>query len=67
MNPSKSKTEITMYDQIKKFTVKSMLGFQTVLLFGVGRRLGIFDYLNEKRKSSVQPDDVSSVIFTLKN
>ena len=42
----------------------SMLGFQTILLFGLGRRLGIFDYLNEKVKSSPNPEDVSSVTFT---
>ncbi len=54
-----------MYDQMKEFAIKSMLVFQTVLLFGLGRRLGIFDYLNEKAKSSPSPNDVSSVIFTL--
>ena len=65
MNPDKNETEITLYDQIKKFAIKSMLGFQTVLLFGLGRRVGIFDYLNGKAKSSSTPDDVSSVTFTL--
>ncbi|MFX1249834.1 MAG: class I SAM-dependent methyltransferase [Promethearchaeota archaeon] len=64
MNPGKNETEITMYDQIKKFAIKSMLGFQTVLLFGLGRRLGIFDYLYEKATSSSDSGDVSSVTFT---
>ena len=64
MNQDKKETEITLYDQIKKFAIKSMLGFQTVLLFGLGRRVGIFDYLNQKAKSSPDPDEVSSVTFT---
>lgn len=64
MNSGKNETEITLYDQIKKFAIKSMLGFQTVLLFGLGRRVGIFDYLNQKAKSSSDPDEVSSITFT---
>ncbi len=43
-----SKNEVNFSDQLKKFAVKSILGFQTVLVFGLGRRLGIFDYLMEK-------------------
>ena len=43
-----SENEISFYDQLKKIAVKSLLGFQTVLVFGLGRRLGIFDYLQEK-------------------
>jgi 2-polyprenyl-3-methyl-5-hydroxy-6-metoxy-1,4-benzoquinol methylase len=65
MNSSNDGTEISLYDQIKKFAIKSMLGFQTVLLFGLGRRLGIFDYLNEKGKSAPNPDEISTVTFTL--
>jgi 2-polyprenyl-3-methyl-5-hydroxy-6-metoxy-1,4-benzoquinol methylase len=64
MNSGNNETEITIYDQIKKFAIKSMLGFQTVLLFGLGRRVGIFDYLNQKAKSSPNPDEVSSITFT---
>lgn len=65
MNNSKNSGDLSIIDQMKKFAVKSMLGFQTVLVFGLGRRLGIFDYLNEKAKRSSKPDEVSSVTFTL--
>ncbi|MHA2294976.1 MAG: class I SAM-dependent methyltransferase [Candidatus Hodarchaeales archaeon] len=64
MNPTRNGNEPSFVDQLKKFAIKSMLGFQTVIVFGLGRRLGIFDYLLEKAKRSPEPDDVSSVIFT---
>ncbi|MFQ5976903.1 MAG: class I SAM-dependent methyltransferase [Candidatus Heimdallarchaeota archaeon] len=65
MNNSKKTGDLSIIDQMKKFAVKSMLGFQTVLVYGLGRRLAIFDYLNEKGKRSSKPDEVSSVTFTL--
>ena len=52
MSQEQSKTEITMAEQTKKFFVKSMYGFQTILTYGLGQRLGIFEYLYEKGKKS---------------
>lgn len=55
-----SKNEINFVDQLKKLAVKSILGFQTVLVFGLGRRIGIFDYLQKKGL-----DESTEVNFTL--
>jgi ubiquinone/menaquinone biosynthesis C-methylase UbiE len=57
-------TEISMKDQMKKFLLKSLYGFNTVLMFGLGRRLGIFDYLYDKARLSGTGDNVSMVTFT---
>ncbi len=57
-------TEISMKDQMKKFLIKSLYGFNTVLMFGLGRRLGIFDYLYDKSILSVKDDNISMVTFT---
>lgn len=54
-----------MKEQMKKFLIKGFYGFNTVLMFGIGRRLGIFDYLLEKSKSSSSSEKKSSVSFTL--
>jgi len=56
--------EITMRDQMKKFLIKGFYGFNTVLTFGLGRRLGIFDYLYEKAKTLSESGPTSSVDFT---
>jgi len=45
MTGNEKKSEISIGDQMKKFALESITGFQTVLLFGVGKRLGIFNYL----------------------
>jgi len=55
-----SKKEINFVDQLKKLAVKSILGFQTVLVFGLGRKIGIFDYLQEKGS-----EESTEVCFTL--
>jgi 2-polyprenyl-3-methyl-5-hydroxy-6-metoxy-1,4-benzoquinol methylase len=39
------KEDLTLENQLKKFTIRSFRGFNVVLIFGLGRRLGIFDYL----------------------
>jgi len=57
--------EIPMKEQMKKFLIKGFYGFNTVLAFGIGRRLGIFDYLLEKTKSSSNSEQTSTVLFTL--
>ncbi|MFX1593900.1 MAG: class I SAM-dependent methyltransferase [Promethearchaeota archaeon] len=48
---SNSKSEISISSQIKKFAINSLYGFNTIILIGMGRRLGIFNYLYEKAKS----------------
>ena len=53
-----------MKDQMKKFLIKGFYGFNTILTFGLGRRLGIFDYLFEKSKSSQSSTAISSIDFT---
>ena len=62
---SKENEGITLKEQLKKLAVKSMYGYQTVLLIGLGRRLEIFNYLYEKAKSSSSGEKVNSVSFTL--
>ena len=61
MNQIQKKNEVTVKEQIKKFAIKSMYGFQTVLVFGIGRKLGIFDYLHEKGKSSKSEEIISTI------
>ncbi|MFX1411396.1 MAG: class I SAM-dependent methyltransferase [Promethearchaeota archaeon] len=56
--------EISMRDQIKKFAINGLYGFNTIILIGMGRRLGIFNYLYEKTKSSSSADKNIVVTFT---
>jgi SAM-dependent methyltransferase len=55
--------EVTIFEQIKKFSIKSLYGFQTVIIYGLGTRLGIFDYLLAKGKAA--EESVEAVSFTL--
>ncbi|MFX1425064.1 MAG: class I SAM-dependent methyltransferase [Promethearchaeota archaeon] len=48
---------------MKKILIKGFYGFNTILTIGLGRRLGIFDYLYDKSKSSSGTSPVSSVVF----
>jgi len=57
--------EVSMKDQMKKFLIKSLYGFLTVLMFGLGRRTGILDYLLEKAKKQSNTDTISSITFTI--
>jgi len=57
--------EVSIKDQMKKFLIKGFYGFNTVLTIGLGQRLGIFDYLYEKSKSSSETAPISSIIFTM--
>lgn len=58
-------------EQMKKFAIKSLIGYQTILVFGIGRRLGIFDYLaakarNERFKSNqknIMDEEIEVVKF----
>lgn len=58
----KEETQMTIKDQIKKFAIKSLYGFQTIILYGMGTRLGIFEYLFTKGKSAGK---VEVVAFSL--
>lgn len=49
--PDTEKPMVSLKDQIKKFTIKSLLGYHTVNIVGFGQRLGIFDYLYDKMNS----------------
>lgn len=62
---NQNRNEVSMKDQMKKFLIKSLYGFLTVLMFGLGRRAGIFDYLQEKTKKISHIKKVSSVSFTI--
>lgn len=57
--------EISIKDQIKKFAINSLYGFNTIILIGMGRKLGIFDYLYEKTKSVSNVNKSIVVKFTL--
>lgn len=55
--------EVTLKDQMKKFLIKGLYGFNTIILVGMGRRLGIFDYLFEKAQTIPDPGKISSITF----
>nr|MDO8114899.1 class I SAM-dependent methyltransferase [Candidatus Sigynarchaeota archaeon] len=56
---------LTIKDQFKKFGIKALLGFQTVMVFGIGRKLGIFDYLYTKAtKQCSEPESIADVSFS---
>ncbi|MFX1497662.1 MAG: class I SAM-dependent methyltransferase [Promethearchaeota archaeon] len=54
---------ITLKDQIKRFAIESLYGFNTIILIGMGRKLGIFDYFYIKGKK-VSISDYTAVRFT---
>ncbi|MFX1493585.1 MAG: class I SAM-dependent methyltransferase [Promethearchaeota archaeon] len=55
--------EVSIKDQIKKFAINSLYGFNTIILIGMGRKLGIFDYLYGKTKT--ESNGYGIVKFTL--
>ncbi|MFX1378156.1 MAG: class I SAM-dependent methyltransferase [Promethearchaeota archaeon] len=63
-NENESKLEITISNQIKRFAINGLYGFNTVILIGMGRRLGIFNYLYDKAKSSKSSTLTTEVSFT---
>ncbi|MFX0007454.1 MAG: class I SAM-dependent methyltransferase [Promethearchaeota archaeon] len=65
MSQNQEKNEITLKDQMKKFLIKGFYGFNTIICFGIGKRLGILDYLDEKAKKLSNSGSISSVSFTL--
>lgn len=67
MSHKENNKEITMNEQMRNFMVKSMYGFQTILCYGLGKRLGIFDYLNRKANSEINQVKLSSISFTVED
>ena len=65
LNQTENEPEITMKEQLKKFAIKSMAGFQTVMIYGIGKQLGIFNYLYKKSKSQTPEVKITSISFTL--
>jgi len=61
---TENKREIFISNQIKKFAINGLYGFNTIILIGMGRRLGIFNYLYEKAKSSTSSGKNTEVTFT---
>ncbi|MFX1499712.1 MAG: hypothetical protein ACFFDH_01965, partial [Promethearchaeota archaeon] len=59
-----NKAEYSIRGQTKKFAIDSLYGFNTIILIGMGRRLGIFNYLFEKAKSSFISSKSIEVFFT---
>ena len=55
----REESQVTIMDQMKKFAIRSLYGFQTVIVYGMGVRLGIFDYLFAKGKSAGEVEAVS--------
>ncbi|MFX1410160.1 MAG: class I SAM-dependent methyltransferase [Promethearchaeota archaeon] len=65
MVANQKEEDISIKEQMKKFLIKGFYGFNTILTFGLGQRLGIFDYLYEKSKSISGTTPISSILFTI--
>ena len=57
--------EVSLKAQVKKFAITNMIGFQSVLVVGIGKRLGIFDYLYNKANTEKIEEEVTCLSFTL--
>ncbi|MFX0006925.1 MAG: class I SAM-dependent methyltransferase [Promethearchaeota archaeon] len=64
LKQNKNESDILLKEQIKKFGINSLYGFNTIILIGMGRRLGIFNYLFDKAKLSSSSGKYNEVIFT---
>ena len=62
---NQSRIEISIKDQVKKFAINSLYGFNTIILIGMGRKLGIFDYLYEETESMSKTNSNNVAKFTL--
>lgn len=65
VSQDKDKPEVTLREQMKKFAIKSLYGYQTILCYGLGGRLGIFDYFYKKAKSEITEQKITAIKFTL--
>jgi SAM-dependent methyltransferase len=63
MTQEKNERGPTFDEALKKYVTQSMFGFQVVLLYGLGRKLGIFNYLLEKANKTSEKNR-TSVTFT---
>ncbi len=63
MNQDETDVDPTLEDALQKYVIQSMFGFQVVLWFGLGRKIGIFDYLLTKAKNTSE-NRVSAITFT---
>ncbi|MFX0139168.1 MAG: class I SAM-dependent methyltransferase [Candidatus Hodarchaeota archaeon] len=61
----KDEKEISIREQVKNIAIKSLIGFHTIIIIGIGGKLDIFDYLYEKTQISSESDPITSVTFTL--
>ncbi len=61
----REESQVTIMDQMKKFAIRSLYGFQTVIVYGMGVRLGIFDYLFAKGKAAGEVETVSLTLDEL--
>ena len=59
-----SKNEKTLREQLRKFSLKSIIGYHTILIYGMGTLLGIFDYLYNKVQELPNSGKVTSVSFS---
>ncbi|MFX0001487.1 MAG: class I SAM-dependent methyltransferase [Candidatus Hodarchaeota archaeon] len=64
MSQNQDEKEITVQDQMKKFLIKGFYGFNTILIYGLGKKLGILDYFYEKGKRLSESGPISSISFT---
>ena len=55
----------TIEEIIKIFGIDSITGYLRVIIIGIGRRLGIFEYLHQKLASSNEKNKFESVVFTI--
>jgi len=62
---NRDNVRISIKDQIKKFAINSLNGFNTIIIIGMGRKLGIFDYLYRKNKSIPDTNGFYVARFTL--
>lgn len=59
-----SKNQVTLKEQLRKFSLKSIIGYHTILIYGMGTLLGIFDYLYNKVQELPNSGKVTSISFS---
>ncbi len=62
---NQDRSELSIKAQIKKFAITSLYGFNTIILIGMSRKLGIFEYLYENTKPITSPNNYIVIKFTL--
>jgi len=59
-------SKLSVLGQVEKLGVKSIIGFETINVLGIGIKLGIFEYLYRKGRTTSKNMDSTYVSFTLK-